>query len=248
MKKKPQIHVGTSGWHYKHWKETFYPKEISSSNYLDYYQKFLNTVEVNNSFYKLPPPETFTNWKKTVPAKFLFSVKASRFITHMKKLKDPEKSFQLFLNNVIFLKEKLGVILFQLPPNWKYNEERLISLLEVLPGELKYTFEFRDATWYNESCYEILRNYNAAFCIYEIEYHMSPILTTADFVYVRLHGPDTKYNGSYSEKVLKDWAFKCIEWKNEGKNVFFYFDNDIGGHAIHNAIKFQELTIELEQL
>ena len=137
--------------------------------------------------------------------------------------------------------------MFQLPPGWKYNGERLLDFLKILLKNFKYAFEFRNETWYNEDCYQALRKYNCAFCIYEIEYHLSPIITTANFVYVRLHGPDSKYNGSYNDETLINWAKNCILWQKEGKSVYFYFDNDINGHAIFNAISLKKFINELQE-
>lgn len=237
-----KIYVGTSGWHYKYWVGNFYPAGTQPKGFTDYYLRFFRTVEINNSFYKLPSPETFANWRASVPDNFIFAVKASRFITHMKKLKDPQQSIIKFFENLRPLSEKTGPILFQLPPAWKVNEERLENLLRVLPPEYRYTFEFRDQTWYTETVLNILKKYNAAFCIYELAGHMSPLEVTADFVYIRLHGPTpAKYQGSYSDETLRNWAEKCLEWQSHEKDVYIYFDNDQLGYAGFNAQRLQEL-------
>lgn len=239
MRKK--IHIGTSGWHYKHWIGTFYPSATKSDAQFDYYRRHFNTVEINNSFYKLPSPETFKKWRKESPDDFLFVVKASRFITHMKKLTDPKESSQKFFANVKHLKEKLGPILFQLPPSWKLNIERFAEFLAALPKKHRYVFEFRNETWYDEDVFKLLAKYNCAFCIYELAGHQSPTNITADFVYVRLHGPGNKYQGSYTLTQLKDWAEQCKEWQKEGLEIFVYFDNDEKGYAAFNAVTLKEL-------
>jgi uncharacterized protein YecE (DUF72 family) len=244
---KGKIHIGTSGWHYDHWVGTFYPADFKPKDFMAYFLKYFRTVELNNSFYHLPKPEVFKKWKKSVPDDFLFSVKASRYITHIKKLKDAKEGFAHFIDNAKALGKKLGPILFQLPPKWKYNEERLTDFLEALPKKKKYryTMEFRDHTWYNESCYELLRKHNVAFCIYELQHHLSPLEATADFVYVRLHGPSIfKYAGNYSNKTLQLWADRCEEWSNQGKDVFVYFDNDQAGFAAFNGIRLMEMVGE----
>lgn len=241
---KGTIHIGTSGWHYKHWMGNFYPSGMKPKDFMAHYLRFFRTVEINNSFYKLPAPETFAAWRVAVPPDFVFAVKASRFITHMKKLNEPLQSFSNFMQNVSVLEEKLGPILFQLPPMWKFNEARFRNFLAVLPPHFRYTFEFRNPTWYNETVYELLRRHNMAFCIYEIEYHLSPLLVTADFVYIRLHGPETKYAGSYSESALQWWANFCKEQQAQGKDVYLYFDNDQAGYAAFNAQRLQELVRE----
>ncbi|WP_162053155.1 DUF72 domain-containing protein [Pontibacter pamirensis] len=242
-----QIHIGTSGWHYKHWMGTFYPPEIKQKGFTDYYTRFFKSVEINNSFYKLPSAETFAKWRASVPDDFLFAVKASRYITHMKKLKDPQESIARFFNNANALEEKLGPVLFQLPPGWSVNIDRLRDFLTLLPPYYKYTFEFRHHSWYAPEVLDLLRFFNVAFCIYELEWHNSPKEVTADFVYVRLHGPEGKYSGSYHDDALQYWAWQCLEWKNQGLQVYIYFDNDQNGYAAFNAMRLQEIVRERQQ-
>jgi len=233
--RKGKIFIGTSGWHYKHWKGTFYPADIKSSAQFDHYSGLFSTVEINNSFYRLPAKSVFAGWRKSSPPGFLYAVKASRFITHMKKLKVVPGEISNFFAHAAQLKEKLGPILFQLPPHWKVNLERLQTFLQGLPKSYQYTIEFRNPTWYTEEVYELLRSYNVAFCIYELDAHISPIITTASLVYIRLHGPGAKYQGSYSDKVLGEWAARIKKWAGSGKSVFIYFDNDQEGYAAFNA-------------
>ncbi len=242
MKKKDKIHIGTSGWHYKHWKGPFYPKDMQASDFLDYYVKHFDTAEINNSFYNLPEAKTLRQWRDTVPEEFLFSVKASRYITHMKKLKDPKKSLSTLLRRLQSLGDKMGPILFQLPPKWKVNAERLRSFLEMLPEDRKYTFEFRDHSWFEEEVYEALAEHKAAFCIYELAGNISPLEVTADFIYIRLHGPGDAYEGSYPTRTLNKWAKNISGWIKDGKAVYCYFDNDQAGYAAQNALKLQEIV------
>jgi len=239
------IHIGTSGYHYKHWRNIFYPAGTKPAEYLNYYLRYFSTVEINNSFYRLPTYETFASWRNSVPADFVFAVKASRFITHMKKLKDPQTSLRNFLQNVTALEEKLGPILFQLPPRWSCDLTRFRQFLQALPPGFLYTFEFRDHSWYQEPVYDLLRQYQAAFCIYDLEQHLSPVEVTAHFVYIRLHGPVGKYNGRYSDEVLHNWATSAVNWIREGKGVYIYFDNDIGGHAVVDAQRLLALVNQL---
>lgn len=240
-----RIHIGTSGWHYKHWHGPFYPEVMRAERLLPFYARHFHTVEVNNSFYKLPSEETFATWRDTSPEGFLFAVKASRFITHMKKLKvEPGQGLFPLLERVDVLGPKLGPILFQLPPLWRFNAERLSTFLESLPLGHRYTFEFRDHSWLNEEAYALLRAHGAAYCLYDIAGFMSPSVVTADFVYVRLHGPipGAAYHGSYSMEALSRWADDCLAWAAEGRDVYVYFDNDIGGHAVHDALRLQGMV------
>lgn len=237
MKKRrgAKIFIGTSGWSYKHWKGNFYPADIKDTDEFSWYLKFFETVEINSSFYHLPKDQTFINWKMKTPPGFLFSVKASRYITHMKKLKNDDNALENFLKVADNLKRKLGPVLFQLPPGWKLNLPRLEEFLSQLPRKHRYTFELRNHSWFDQRVYNLLRKYNCALCIYNLEYFLSPVLTTTDFVYIRFHGPETKYAGNYSKKFLKSWAKKILQWKEEGLDVYVYFDNDQNGYAAFNA-------------
>jgi uncharacterized protein YecE (DUF72 family) len=211
---------------------------------LQFYAGRFHTVEINNSFYHLPQKEVFEQWRETTPQDFLFAVKASRYITHMKKLKDPEEPVRSFLDNVRGLGEKLGPILFQLPPRWHANVERLVAFLKVLPARLRYTFEFRDSSWFIEPVYQALEDNHAAFCIYQLNRELSPKKITADFVYVRLHGPDGAYQGQYSQEALADWARSFRDWSQRGKDIYCYFDNDQAGYAAQDASRLIELVSE----
>jgi uncharacterized protein YecE (DUF72 family) len=243
---RKRIYIGTSGWHYKHWLGTFYPAGVNAKQQFDYYKQFFDTVEINNSFYKLPPREVFKGWYKSSPRKFLFVVKAHRFITHNLKLSRPKEPLARLFNSILALNEKLGPILFQLPPKWKVNVERLREFLEALPATCNYVFEFRNETWYIDDVYKLLQKYNCAFCIYELGGHISPTKITANFVYVRLHGPsENKYQGSYSKPALTKWAKRCIEWQSQKKNVYVYFDNDQEGYAAFNAMTLKTLVNKL---
>jgi uncharacterized protein YecE (DUF72 family) len=236
------IHIGTSGWHYDHWRGPFYSHDLSKDEFLRYYSYHFQTVEINNTFYQLPERKTLSAWCDTVPAGFLFSVKASRYITHMKKLKDPEESLTNFLERIKVLEDKLGPVLFQLPPNWNFNSERLGTFLDSLPPDYRYAFEFRDPSWLNSQAYKALAKHRAAFCIYDFDRRLSPKEVTADFVYVRLHGPNGPYQGQYKTKALSGWAGAFSTWSSEGKEIYCYFDNDQHGYAVRNALELQEMV------
>ncbi len=234
------IRIGTSGWHYNHWRGPFYPEKMPASQFLGFYLQRFDTVEINNSFYKLPTASALLLWKKSVPKNFLFAVKASRFITHMKKLKDPEASFQKFFDRVAVLGKALGPVLFQLPPRWHSDSERLDEFLAALPRRLQYAFELRDPTWFNPDVEAILRKRRAAFCIYDFDRRVSPETVTAGFVYVRLHGPEGKYAGTYTDCALDCWAERIREWHASGRDVYCYFDNDQAGYAVRDALRLKE--------
>lgn len=180
-------------------------------------------------------------WYEIVPEYFIFTVKASRYITHMKKLKEPQKSLSVFFDHISVLNDKLGPILFQLPPHWNFNIERLSDFLDMLSDDYRYVFEFRDHSWHNPEVYDLLSKHNTAFCIYELEGFLSLKKITSDFVYVRLHGPDGAYQGNYDIPTLSGWAGAFSAWSSKGREVYCYFDNDEAGYAAQNALKLNEM-------
>jgi len=204
--KNGRIYIGTSGWNYPHWRGSFYPQQLPQTQWLRYYGERLQSVEINNTFYQLPERSALEQWKASVPDRFRFAVKASRYITHMKKLKDPEPSTERFFRRIEALEGKLGPILFQLPPRWKQNPGRLERFLEALPGGYTHAFEFRDPSWFDRDIYAALERARAAFCIYHLAGELSPKRITADFVYIRLHGPGDAYQGRYDRQTLYGWA------------------------------------------
>jgi uncharacterized protein YecE (DUF72 family) len=206
-----------------------------------YYHLLFNTVEINSSFYHLPLESTFTGWYEKTSDAFLYAVKGSRYITHMKRLINDDDSVDRFLSRAKFLKEKLGPILLQLPPSFEEDLERLETFLKILPQEYRYTFEFRNHSWYSDDTMKLLKKYNCSFCIFELDHYQSPINITADFVYIRLHGPGKKYRGNYPVDVLKKWAALCKKWMKDGKDVFVYFDNDQKAYAAFNALSLIDL-------
>lgn len=240
-----EVRIGTSGWHYEHWRGPFYPADLPSSKMLAFYLRHFDTVEINNSFYRLPTAECFDGWREATPKGFCFAVKASRFITHRKKLKDPESALEKFLPRVERLREKLGPILFQLPPRWRCNPDRLDDFLAVLPRQDRYAFEFRDPSWHVSPVYQVLRRHNAAFCIFELAGLRSPMEVTADFAYVRLHGPEGAYQGSYDHAALSAWAQRIARWRREQRGIYVYFDNDEAGYAPRNALQLKRLVSRL---
>jgi uncharacterized protein YecE (DUF72 family) len=230
------IRIGTSGWHYPHWRGNFYPPDLPTAQWLSFYCGRFDSVEINNSFYQLPSEDTFRVWREMTPAGFLFAVKASRYITHMKKLMDPQTSTKNFFERVVLLGEKLGPILFQLPPHWGANPERLDAFLAALPVGYEYAFEFRDPSWLVAPVYEVLTRYGAGLCLYNFNRLTPPKELTANFVYIRLHGPGGPYQGSYTAQALAEWAQDIGTWTGQGRSIYCYFDNDTAGYAPRNAL------------
>jgi uncharacterized protein YecE (DUF72 family) len=236
-------YIGTSGWDYEKWRGSFYPEEVGQADALTYYAQQFPSVEVNNTHYQLPEEQTLQGWQAAVPDTFTFAVKASRYITHMKKLKDPHEPLTNLLERVSILGDNLGPLLFQLPGHWKFNAERLTNFLQALPEGYRCAFEFRDPSWHNPTTYKLLAQHNAAFCIYEFAGKISPKDTTADFVYIRLHGPEeTPYTGQYDAQTLSGWAGAITSWSRQGKDVYCYFDNDQSGYAPQDAARLQSMV------
>jgi uncharacterized protein YecE (DUF72 family) len=240
------IRIGTSGYHYKHWLGRYYPAGMKPKEMLQHYLKDFDTVELNNTFYQLPNESTFDAWRTATPADFLFAVKGSRFITHMIKLKDAERGLVNFMPRAERLGKKLGPVLWQLPPGWNVNLERLEEFLSLLPPEHRYTFELRNASWMNDAVLELLAKYNAAFCVYELAGYHSPIELTANWTYVRLHGPTSfKYQGSYSDEQLMQWAERIRSWSKKLEAIYVYFDNDDSAFAVYNALTLKRMVNKL---
>lgn len=215
---------------------------------LGFYVQHFRSVEINNSFYHLPSSQTFRFWSEQVPPGFTFAVKASRYITHMKKLRDPAEATEKFFTHVEELGKKMGPILFQLPPHWHCDPTRLKDFLETLPDGHRYAFEFRDPSWFNEDVKAQLKRHDAAFCVYDLAGEQSPRVLTANHAYLRLHGPaEQKYSGRYTRPQLREWLQLGAQWlKNGARHVFIYFDNDQAGYAALNALEMQEMAAKMK--
>ena len=238
--------IGTSGWMYNHWKKIFYPENVSNENMLKYYAGRFTTVEVNNTFYKVPTIKTIQNWANNTPDRFKFVIKANQFITHRKYLKDGKENVNNFLNIIKILDQKLGPILFQLPPNWKINFERIKEFVENLPKDYLYTFEMRNPSWYVQDVFDLFKKHNIALCIHDFYDEIAPEKITANFTYLRFHGPKGPYFGKYSPDQLDQWAKKIHEWIQQDIGVFVYFNNDAYGWAIENALELKNLLNKYE--
>lgn len=232
--------IGTSGWHYDDWKGRFYPKKLPKTKWLEFYAQHFSTLELNNTFYRLPSEEVFSKWYDSSPPGFTFSVKVSRFITHIKRLKDCDEALNNFMSRSTLLKDKLGPLLYQLPPGLHRNDEVLEAFLQKLPPDLKHVIEFRHQSWLVEDVFDMLRRYNAGFCVFDMPKLECPLLATADFAYIRFHGRESLYSSCYSDEELKDWAEKIYRLAQNLESVYIYFNNDIEGFAIKNAETIRE--------
>ena len=236
MAKKGKVFIGTSGWAYNHWIDVFYPEDLKQKDWLDFYIKHFSTVELNASFYHLPKPKTFSNWREKTSKDFIFAVKASRFITHVKKLRNCKEPWQRFIDAAKNLKENLGPILFQLPPFLKANPKVLEDFLEILSKKkYLYTLELRHKSWFCDEIYKILKKYNVALCIADSPHWPTEEIITSNFVYIRFHGGQILYGSEYSLKELKAWARKIKKWLKQKLDVYVYFNNDAQGFAVKNA-------------
>lgn len=238
-------YIGTSGWQYPHWKGPFYEEGTSSGDMLLRYAERLSAVEVNAFFYGLPDAESVEHWRDAVPDDFVFAVKASRYLTHMKKLKDPAGPVSKLLDRARRFEGKLGPILLQLPPNWRFNGERLDTALRAFPEDVRLAVEMRDTSWICDEGLDVLQKHNAAFCVYELAGYRTRWHATADFGYVRMHGPaDEKYRGEYSRRQLRTIAGHLEKWLANDMDVYCFFDNDEAGHAARNAVALAEMLAD----
>ncbi len=228
------VRVGTSGWVYPHWRGLFYPDRLDPRLWLGHYAHSFDTVEVNNTFYRLPSPETFAGWSAQTPEGFLFAVKANRLLTHWKRLKDVEQALEEFLSRASLLGGKRGPILFQLPPRWGPDLPRFESFLQSLPPGGLYVFEFRDQRWFDDAVFRLMERRGVVHCIHDMRPLRVPLRVTADAIYLRFHG-DPTHAGDYPEEHLAQWAERIEGWLSSGLDVYAYFNNDIGGYALRNA-------------
>jgi uncharacterized protein YecE (DUF72 family) len=236
------IHLGTSGYVYSHWREVFYPRGLPARRWLDHYSRIFSTVELNATFYRLPTASTVDGWREGTPAGFRFAVKGSRYLTHMKRLKDPGAGIDRYFDLVLRLGRKLSVVLWQLPPQMdKADPDRLAQFLEKLPrNKLRHAVEFRSASWYVEPVCAVLDAYGAAFCEHDLVARRPPRLT-GGFRYLRFHGATGKYRGRYGKRALRPFARSLLAYPGD---AYVYFNNDTLGHAIRDAMDLGELLGE----
>lgn len=233
------IRIGCSGWNYRHWRGAFYPQKLAARNWFAFYAEQFDTVEINNSFYRLPKAETFATWRDQAPPGFCYAVKANRFLTQAKKLKDCEEPLERMNTPLRHLAPALGPVLYQLPPSLGLNLERLESFLKLLPADLTHAFEFRHKDWYVEEVARLLDRYGAGFVVHDFPGLVSPRWVTGKLAYVRFHGANGKYWGRYHDDALLDWT----DWMTaRDRPVWAYFNNDTDAAAIADALTLKAMV------
>lgn len=237
--------VGTSGWSYDHWRGLFYPAEMSPREWFPHYARYFSTVEINYTFYRLPPKKTFVGWRERRPRRFVYALKAPRTITHFKKLRDPREIVDRFLSRARLLRSKLGPVLYQLPPRWHCNVERLAQFLDLLPRDMRHVVEFRDQSWHCDEVLKLLTEKGVGFCIISLPHFPCPSVVTGPLVYMRMHGADVKYAGRYDKPQLRDWAVRVVSFLDKGYDTFVYFNNDAYAYAVQNALELERFVEEL---
>jgi uncharacterized protein YecE (DUF72 family) len=234
------VRIGTSGWSYPHWRGIFYPQELRRKDWFMHYSRAFDTVEINNTFYRQPGPSVFEKWRAQAPQGFIYSVKANRFLTHVKKLLDPEQSLRAFFEGVDKLQETCGPILYQLPPSFAPGLPRFRSFLDALPEGYAHVVEFRNVGWLTDGVFALMERHGVSHCIHDRRGLNIPLRITAPPVYVRLHG-DGAPGGDYTDDLLETWAERIRIWVGQGLNVFLYFNNDWEGYALKNANTLKNL-------
>jgi uncharacterized protein YecE (DUF72 family) len=234
--------VGTSGWQYRHWDGNFYPDEIAQREWLGFYSARFRIVEVNNTFYNLPAASTFEKWRAETPADFVVAVKMSRYLTHLKRLLDPEEPVQRFLDRALQLRPKLGPVLVQLPPRFEAAPERLEAALRCFPREVRVAVEFRDDSWYRDDVRELLERFGAALVLADSPRRRQPFWRTADWGFVRFHEGRASPRPCYGERALESWAERIAEMWPASADVYAFFNNDPRGCAVRDAVVFAGLA------
>ncbi len=229
-----RVFIGTSGWVYPHWRGRFYPENIPDGGWLEFYAKNFSAVELNASFYHLPGEKTFRSWYERTPKDFVFAIKGSRFITHVKRLRDCQEPLANLLQSVSGLEEKLGPIFFQLPPSFESDKERLGDFIRLLPIGKRFAFEFRHPSWFNKEVCALLQKANCALVASDTPDYPYGEIQTANFMYFRLHGHEQLYASSYTRMQLKEYAERMRQYLRRG-DVFVFFDNDANANAVENA-------------
>jgi uncharacterized protein YecE (DUF72 family) len=243
-----ELHVGTSGWSYRHWLGVFYPEGLKPAKFLEFYAEHFDCVELNASFYRLPNEATVQNWAKRTPENFKFCLKLSRLITHQRRLAGVEEPLATFFGRFRPLEEtrKLGPVLVQLPPSLRFDPElakRFFALLNARYSNCRFALEARHTSWFIDEALELLKRHRIAHVIAHSGGRFpSCEAVTTDFVYMRFHGPGELYASNYPDEMLAEFAKEIAGWLQEGLDVWAFFNNDVGGYAVRNALRLRELV------
>jgi uncharacterized protein YecE (DUF72 family) len=237
-----RCYIGTSGWIYPHWRGVFYPPDLPQTRWYEHYARHFETVEINYSFYRLPSEAAFDQWRMQASAGFVYAVKANRFLTHVKRLKNAAEPLEQFLSRARRLGEHLGPILWQLPPRWRVDPARLETFATLLPPDSVHVFEFRDPSWFVQPVQEVLERFGLGFCIFDMPDLPCPLWVTSSVVYLRFHGAGMLYAGRYGRDGLLPWAERIRQWLAEGRTIYAYFNNDAFGHAVEDAQVLREMV------
>jgi uncharacterized protein YecE (DUF72 family) len=243
---RPELRIGCSGWNYESWKGRFYPADLPASRWLGHYAGIFDTVEINNTFYRLPEASTFASWRAQTPPRFLIAVKASRFLTHMKRLRDPEEPLQRLFSRAAALGPRLGPVLYQLPGHFHADRGRLEDFLRALPARLtargrrlQHVIEFRHPSWYTRDIFDLLEHHDVAMCLHDMAGSAIDGPWVGPFSYVRFHGTTGRYHGSYPDSDLRVWARRLAAQWAAGSDVYAYFNNDPDAIATQNALSLK---------
>jgi uncharacterized protein YecE (DUF72 family) len=237
------LYLGTSGWQYRHWRNTFYPEGVAQSRWLEFYAERFRIVELNNSFYRLPPHETFVKWRERTPDDFIFAAKMSRFLTHIKRLKDPAEPVERFFEHASGLGHKLGPVLIQLPPTLTADLEALDRTLGLVPEGRRVAVEFRHESWHTDDCRAVLERHGAANCMADRGARaVTPIWTTSEWAFLRFHEGTGRPHPCYKKKTMEPWVEMLVERWGTGADVYVFFNNDPRACALRDAIVFKDLA------
>jgi len=245
-----KIHIGTSGWSYKGWIGAFYPEGMKSTDWLAYYAKHFSTTEINSSFYHQTKPSTITKWLKKVPPGFLFCPKMSRYLTHMKKLHDPEESLRRFFEAYHIMKDHIGQVLIQLPASLHFHEETVLPFYKLLKekySDYSFALEVRHTSWFSAESIELMKQYDITLVIAQSERFPYHETITARDIYLRFHGPKALYGSSYDDDTLKSYAAKIVAWEKQKHIIWAFFNNDINGHALENAGRLKRFIAAIKE-
>lgn len=238
------VRIGTSGWAYRHWLGRFYPRRLPSREHLAHFARRFPCVEINSTYYRLPAASVFEAWRDAAPDGFRYAVKAPGIITHEKRLVDVREDLDEFLERARLLRDHLGPVLFQFPPGFHADVKLLDAFLDMLPDDVPCAVELRHRSWYAHDVTDMLARRNVAWVVHDFGRRGAPVWSTADWVYLRMHGPSGRYRGAYDAVTLYAWSQRILEWLKEGRRVWCFFNNDERAKSVRNAMELRDMLEE----